>query len=284
MGRLLYFVREALRGFYQAKLVTAISVVTIGVSLFVMGVVGIVLANAQRWLTSVSQRADIVVYVDEALGRDTTALQTLAAQVAEFPQVAGVEVIDKGEAWTRFQSMYGSAMLDMVDDNPLPASLELALARGYQDERSAEALTRELGALAGVESVDYSAAQLASLRRLWWYLAVGAGLLGALCLLVLHFVVANTVKLTIYARKELVINMRFLGATDTFIETPFILEGMLQGFLGGCIALAGIELIRFFAADLHLSWGPPYLRGLLVGLGVLFAWWGSQSAVRRFLA
>ncbi len=286
MGRLVYFIREALRGFYQAKLMTSVSIFTVAVSLFVLGIAVVGALTLTAWLRDLSGRADIVAYVTDAAAVDSAGLARVAGRVAEFPQVDSLAVVTKSQAWERFQRMYGSEMLDMVDDNPLPASFEVSLGEPYGDPESVESIARELSTIEGIESVDYSAGSVHQLQSVRLYVWLGVVFLALLCFLVLHFVVANTVKLTIYARKELVVNMRFVGATDAFIATPFMLEGILQGGFGALIAMASVWILKASLPDaLVVDWGPPHaLSTVIFVLGVGFGWWGSFRAVGRFLA
>jgi cell division transport system permease protein len=285
MVRALYFVREALRGFYQAKLMTLVSVVTIAVSLFVLALAALAAYNVRRFVGILEDRADIVVYLDDTLARDQMRLASVGARIWEFPQVGSIDVIDKERAWQRFREMYGSDMLEMIDENPLPASVEVSMRPEHDTPGSVRDLAHELEVLDGVESVVYSADTVGRLRNFRWSSWIGVVLLMGLCVAVLHFVVANTVKLTIYARRELVVNMRFVGATDRFIETPFILEGILQGAIGAAIAIgaAALFLKPLLMGSSMFAWGPPRLFTLVLATGVLFGWFGSRSAVRKFL-
>lgn len=285
MGRLVYFVREALRGFVQAKLMTSVAVVTVAVALFVLAVAALAAYNVSLWFKQIEQRSDMVAYVSDSLAADSVALDAVAARVREFPQVVRVGVVGKAEALERFRGMYGSEMLDMVDDNPLPASLEIALDRASDDPAAISRMASEIAAVPGIESADFSSAQAAQMRRLQRGISIAAAVLGLLCLLVLYYVVANTIKLTIYARRELVINMRYVGATDTFIATPFVIEGMLQGLLGGVLAVVAVGALR---VSLHqstaIAWGDPTMfAATIIGTGVLSACFGSVNAVRKFL-
>jgi len=285
MGRLLYFIREALRGFLEAKLMTFVSVVTVAVSLFVLALAYTGYNSAKRWLAQIAEQADMVAYVSEQVGADGQALRELAGRVREFPQVDSVAVIDKDGAWRRFSDMYGTEMLTMVEQNPLPASLEISLRKSHDDIEGVKSMKREIELLAGVESVEFSAAQAQQVKELqtraWW----GALVLAVLALVVLFYVVGNTIKLTIYARRELVINMRFVGATDSFIATPFVLEGMLQGLLGGAIAAVAVLVVRFLTGDAAaIVWAPPgHFSLLIMATRVGSACAGSVNAIRKFL-
>jgi cell division transport system permease protein len=264
---------------------TFVSVVTVAVSLFVLALAFTGYNSAKRWLAQIAEQADMVAYVSEQVGADGQALRELAGRVREFPQVDSVAVIDKDGAWRRFSDMYGTEMLTMVEQNPLPASLEISLRKSHDDIEGVKSMKREIELLAGVDSVEFSAAQAQQVKELqtraWW----GALVLAVLALVVLFYVVGNTIKLTIYARRELVINMRFVGATDSFIATPFVLEGMLQGLLGGAIAAVAVLFVRFLTGDAAaIVWAPPgHFSLLIMATGVVSACAGSVNAIRKFL-
>jgi cell division transport system permease protein len=174
-------------------------------------------------------------------------------------------------------------MLQAVDRNPLPASIEISLAARFQTEPEARRLVAEIQSLHGVENVEYSREWLATLERARAYVLGGAVVLGIICILVLYFVVSNTVKLTIYARKDVVTTMRFVGATDAYIATPFVLEGILQGAVGATISAGALWLLQMLAGPMLAAKVPVVVFPILVAMGVAFGWLGSTSAIRRFL-
>lgn len=285
MGTLVYFIKEAMRGFYQAKLMTFVSVVTIAVTLFFLGLIGIGYYNVHLWLDHASERAVLVVYLTDPVSADSTASEALIAELTEFPAVDRIMLVGKDEAWGRFSELYGPEMLDAVDENPFPASLEVVLASAHRSVEAVEKFKREIAGVEGVEGVRYSRDWLDRLEQVRiWFLLGGIAIVPIL-LLALHFMISNTIKLTIYARRDLVTNMHFVGATDIYIEMPFILEGMLQGLVGGLLSFSAIHAVKLGLSSFAVAWGPWYVPlAASAAVGVLFGWIGSVSAVRKFLA
>jgi cell division transport system permease protein len=283
MSLLIYFIKEAVRGFYQAKLMTFVAIVTISSSLFLMSGIGIAFLNVQNVIRRSTGQADIAAYLKDDVFRDSSALAALLTTVKANQKIQQVTLINKEEAWSRFEQYYGAEMLESVDDNPLPASLEIVLAQGYQSSDAAATLKTELEKINGVESVQYSREWMDLVARFKWYFYVVSSLVSIVLVLILHFMIANTIKLTIYARRELVRNMHFVGATDLFIKLPFILEGMLQGFLGGVISVMLIAILKTVLMRFSLTWGGNGMPFIIISAGVLFGWIGSVSAVRKFL-
>jgi cell division transport system permease protein len=289
MGRIGYLIGEGSRGLFQAKLMTVISIATIAVVLFVSSLVCIAALSVFSNLRHAVERADFVVYLTDAASSDETARSDLLAFLRSLPQVRSVSYVDRDSALGRFRNLYGSEMLDAVDGNPLPASFEITLSREHQSSAAAVALKDRLQNQKGVEGVRFAREWLEFLegvKRGFFWAAVA--LIGCM-IVVLHMTVSNTIKLTIYARKELVRTMHLVGATRFFISLPFIIEGMLQGCIGGAIAmvpfiiLKAVFLAKPWFQQMPLEWGPSLLPLGFILTGVLFGWFGSVSAVRKFL-
>jgi cell division transport system permease protein len=279
-----YFIKEALRGFFQAKLMTFVSVFTIGLTLFFLGCVAVAYVNIRQGFKTVSARVAVVVYVKDNVAADSARFAALVEEVKACPQVASVRVVDKKEAWERFKSQNDSAMLQAVDENPFPVSLELALAEKSQSASATEALSRELTQIDGVEDLTMSQLEMKKLERYKALFFIGTIIFCIVLIVAPNVMISNTIKLTIYARRELIRNMHFVGATTTYIKAPFILEGMLQGVIGGGIGAAALLLVKALLSHFLLVWAPWYIIVLLfITIGALFGCIGSMSAVRRFL-
>jgi cell division transport system permease protein len=279
-----YFIKEAFRGFYQAKLMTFVSVATIGLTLFLLACMAVAYLNVYLGLRAVGRRVAVVVYVKDAAAADTARLAAVVEQVKGCPQVASVHVVDKKEAWDKFKEQNDSAMLQAVDENPFPVSLELSLAEKSQSAAALETLSRELSNIEGVEDLQMSRQEMKRLERYKTLFLIGSFFLLVVLVVAPIVVISNTIKLTIYARRELIRNMHFVGATPAYIKAPFILEGMLQGVCGGIIAAAALLLVKAALSHFLLAWGPWYLAcTLFIATGALFGCIGSMSAVRKFL-
>jgi cell division transport system permease protein len=290
MGTLLYFIREGIRGFHQAKRMMALSIVTIAVVLLLACCLAVGMINIQNTFHNAVEEADFVVYVKEKTSSSLTALDTLVAAILRLPQVLRASVVDKTAAWERFASIYGREMLSAVDDNPFPVSIEITLKSGFQNSGAAAVLTTQLQTIDGVDTIRYSREWMDFLKRFKRYFYLAACILGLIIVATLHITISNTIKLTIFARRELIRNMHLVGATRSFISIPFIIEGMIQGFIGGSIGVSVFYLLKavfIYEPSLRtmpLTWGTPLLPLLFILLGVFFGWTGSVFAVRKFLA
>lgn len=284
MGLIFYFFKEAIRGLYQAKLMTFVSIISVAASLFFMSIVVLGFVNIESVLEKTDEQADIAVYLEDDVSQDSSELNEIMRVVKGYSQVERAEVINKDSAWERFESLYGSEMLYAVDDNPLPASIEIYIGSRFRSSQAVSSLCRDLEQIGGVESVRYSREWMELVEKFRWFFYLIAGIAAFIMMFVLHFMISSTIKLTIYARKELVQNMHMVGATAFFIKMPFLLEGMLQGLIGGIIGVFFLNIFKVVLSGFTLSWGPDYFPLVTMFLGVFFGWIGSLSAVRKFLA
>jgi len=282
MRKIFYFIVEAFRGFYQAKLMTFVSIMTITVTLFLICGVFIGLMNIDEVLSRTNEEADVVAYLNDAASDDPARQASLIDAVKKMPEVRDVRFFSKDSAWSRFETMYGREMLEAVDENPFIASLDIMLYESSQSADAVAGLEERLSSLDGVGSIRYSREWLDYIKRMrdrFYFISIAAGLV---ILLALHSIISNTIKLTIYARKDLVRNMHYVGATDFFIRMPFLLEGMLQGFIGGLLCVCIMLAARFTLSTISINWYFSYLPFIVV-IGVFFGWLGSRFAVRKFL-
>jgi len=285
LGRLSYFLRRAADGMARRPRVALVAAGTIFVAALVTGVFASALHAAGRLISRWSGEVQISVYLEP--GADLQAARAAAAAAAPG---RAVEAVPAEEALRRFRAALGSqgALLDGIGPGVLPPSIEVR-APGIR-LAEAQGLAARLKAIPGASQVDFGNAWLEQvervLARLRW---VGLALLGALAggAAVL---VANTLQLGVFARRDEIEIMKLVGATDAFVQVPFLIEGLVQGTVGGLLAagalLAGAALgLPRLAGALALA--VPLARGdLLPGalLGALVAGGGGLGLLASALA
>jgi cell division transport system permease protein len=285
--------RRAAVNLWRAPLPSLVSVLTISLSLFIGVSFVLGVFAARSLLTSWGAQASVTLYLDKAT-TDAQARQLVYQVRAQSPEVE-VAYVDRALALRRLRGDLGelAGALDGLTQNPLPPSLEVTPTASLSPA-GVRVLAAQLGQLPWVSEVDYGREWLDKLEALARGLRVfGAGalftVLGAALL-----VVANTIRLAVYARRDEIEIMKLVGATDGYVRAPFLLEGALQGLIGAALALGAIVAVQrwllprasqafAFASGMvapHLS--PAHGAGLL-GVGALVGLLGSWIAVARFL-
>ena len=295
---LAYFVREAATSLRRSWKVGLLAVLTMAVSLAVGGGFLLVGQNLARQVETWRDEAKVVVYLRPEATDDERTAAARAAREASW--AAAVDEVDAAEAAARFRRAFPSlaelvaaptpaAAPDAAPLATLPPSLELTPAPGA-DRAQVDAWADRVRALPAVDAVDDDRDWLAQLDRIV-ALVRGTGLaLGGVLLGAAVFTIAAIVRLTAYLYQEEIAVMRLVGATEFFIRGPFYAEGLLQGLLGGLLALAALALTWHLALptpdDLltraltahFLTWREA---AALAGVGALAGLTGSVMSLRR---
>ncbi|MDJ0866505.1 MAG: permease-like cell division protein FtsX [Myxococcota bacterium] len=290
MSLVRYFLRAALRGLRASSVTSAVCIATIAVALVPVGGLWIVTTNMERLLDQFGRDLRVTAFL--APGLPDEEVRELAARAETVEGVAAVELVTREEALERFRTRLGeSGLLDALDENPLPASLEIELAPAH---RTAEGMRRVVGSLdglPGLEELIGGAAWIEGYARALSLVRGGALGLGAVLGFATLLIVTNTIRLAVYARRDELDILALVGASRPFMGTPFLIEGAAQGALGGLIGLA-LLFAAFHATvptvgdalELFLGWSDPVFLSLarsavLVAGGAGFGIVGALAAV-----
>ncbi len=290
-----YCFEEAFAELWRNRLVNLVSIGTIAVSLVILGIFASLSTNLSALLEGWSNRVQVTAYLtDDARPTDREELESLLASLDE---VESFEFVSKEQAVDRFRSYFPEleGLPGMLESNPLPASIEIQIADGHRAPEDVHQFADALKDGAGVESVDYDLLWIERLTAIIDLVRVVGFFIGGAMVVAAIFTIFNVVKLTVYGRQDEIGIMRLVGATHTYIRGPFLVEGMLQGGLGGALALGLLYLTHQFLLREVLSssrlvlgavwltflspqaWAMIVLGGMMVGL------LGSMLSVRRFL-
>jgi cell division transport system permease protein len=267
----------------------------IAVCSLILGCLWLLTVNLQAILSDWRAQFEVVVFLrDDITAEQQERLRRwLHAEVA----VAAVQYTSREEALALFKrEVRGQAsLLEGLGESPLPASFQLRIREGHQTGTALRAFATALERLEGVEEVLYGREWVDQVGRLVSVLQVAGWAVGTILGGAAIFIVANTIRLAVYARAEEIEVLRLVGATRGYIRAPFILEGLFQGLLG-----AGMSLLLLFAGYRFVVWrldlAPSGLFGLgggrfleplqVAGLlltGAVLGGAGSLLSVRRFL-
>ncbi len=282
-----YVMKEGFSGFRRAKLSMFAAILTICVSLLLLSFFSILLINANQVVESLREKVEMEAFLADPMTREE--VEAVRAQVAALEGVREVRFISKEEAAEIFKAEFGEDIYRVLDFNPLPASLKIFLKDGHKTARAAASVHAAVKAVKGVDDVIYRKTLLEMLDQramtlLWFSLGVGVFITISSI-----FLVANTIRLAIYAKRKIIQTMKLIGATRSFIRTPFLLEGLIQGLVGGIIA-AGIVFVVFNYLERWVSVQlsdfvrvQTFYYGVIVGIGCILGLLGSMISIRRFI-
>lgn len=247
LGLLPYFFRQTLSNIMDNRVVHVIGLGTMVISLLILGAFLLLIVNVNNWIEGWGGRSLLIsVYLDDGISQ--VKKDEITSFIRQLPAAKIKRFVSKKDALKDFRKALGlqTNMLEGLSRNPLPASFEVSFEDVGSKSIDPKAMKKELEKLKGVEEVQYSEEWLNHFEGLMSIVRlVGFIIGGFLCMGVL-FIIVNTIKLTIYSRKDEIEILKLVGATDWFVKIPFLLEGMIQGLMSGVLAL----LVLFFGYSL----------------------------------
>ena len=282
-----YIFREGFSGFKRAKLSTVAAIMTICISLLLLGSFSILVLNANSIVESLREKVEMEAFLGDHLSPIEVSI--VRDSIASLLGVREVRYISKEQAAAIFKEEFGEDIHRVLDFNPLPASIKIFLSDGYKTSRGAASVYNAVKQIKGIDDVIYRKTLLEMLdRRATTFLWLIFGI-GVFITISSVFLVANTIRLAIYAKRNIIKTMKLIGATRSFIRWPFVLEGLVQGLVGGCAA-AGILFLVFeylaewISAELSdFVLIEPIYYGAIVGVGCVLGILGSAISIRRFI-
>lgn len=290
-----YFIKRALRNMRQSPVLSLASIGTVAVALALLAFFAIAVLNVQQLTASWGENLAIVAYLDDV--PDEKVVKGWTKEIEGYPEVAKVTFISRQAAFERFRKRLGADadLLEGLGPEVLPASLEISLEDEWRSESALATVVERLRKDDRFSDLQYGQGWLEKLEAFLLLLRVSGSALGGFLVFSALVIVANTIKLTLYARQDELEAMAMVGGTSLFIKLPYLVEGALQGLMGGVTALGLSFLV--FQVVLQKSLGslllitgidtihflPPLWQGLLVFGGGLIGLLGSLFALRKFV-
>lgn len=286
-----YYFREAAQSLLRNSWLSIASVGTIIISLLILGCTVLLVMNVRHVATSVESSLEITVFLQDDV--DEEALAQMEEQVKFVPGVTSVDFVSKEQALVDLKESFGdkAGLLDGLEkDNPLPNSFRVKTASAAIVPEAA----RQLEKLNGVEQVRYGQGVVEKLLSLTHWVRIW----GSLTIIVLGiaaiFLIATTIRMSVFARRKEIGIMKMLGATNLFVRMPFMLEGMILGLAGGLVTaliinfsyLSLLNKVIVTLPFIQLLDDPITIYqvlGGLLGLGFFIGAVGSAISLRRFL-
>ena len=280
MNLIFYFVKETCSNLYRSKLLTTVSIITTGVLLFFLLILSLVLLNVRLWISGSENNSQISVYFDVNLSAEQE--KDLIEKINLTAAPLSTNFISRDESFEIFRTIYGSEMLLAVEENPFPAVLELSFSREIESSEI-NAIAVKINELDGVESIIYSQEWLERLEDFRRSVSKGLAVFSVIMIVVIFFTITNTIKLSVYARADMIRNMQYIGASRWYIRAPFVLEGIVQGILGAGIAIIALVPIKFLTGNFQFYWGSTQFFAGIIVFGAFLGFFGSFFAVKKFI-
>lgn len=286
-----YFIKEVYTSFKRNIWMTLASIFTVVLSLFILGFFSIVILNLNKMADTLESQVQISVYLKDDLSQEE--IDETKETLSKIEGLQDIKFTTREEAMKNFKERLGDQqfLLDALDDtNPLPNSFSLTVTSPQQVKTIADTAA----ALDSVESASYSQDIINHLFNLTHLIR----LIGVTLIILLTgaaiFIISNTIRLTVFARRKEIAIMKYVGATDWFIRWPFLLEGICLGFIGGGLATIFLYIVynqvtqEIYEAMAFFPLIPQhpfidYISLAILVAGIIIGALGSTISLKRFL-
>lgn len=290
-----YFLQRALRNIRQSPVLSLASVGTVAVALALLAFFAIAVLNVQQLTASWGENLAVVAYLDDV--PEQKVVKSWIREIEGYPEVGKVVFVSRKVALERFSKRLGddADLIEGLGEEVLPASLEISLADEWRNKSTLDSVVERLRKDQRFSDLQYGQGWLEKLEAFLLLLRVSGSALGGFLVFAALVIVANTIKLTLYARQDELEAMAMVGGTSLFIKLPYLVEGAIQGLLGGVAAL-GLSFLVFQVllqktlGSLLLITGidtihflPPIWQIALIVAGGFIGLMGSLFALRKFV-
>lgn len=255
------------------------------ISMFFLGIFVVFIFQGWSVVRDLKSRIEMEVFLKDGIGGEI--VKSVQTKLQTYEEVESSIFISKEEALKNFQkeTEFGEDVVDVLGENPLPASIQLKIKPEFHEEQKVEELQKNIEAITGVDDVIYRYDLLQLVVRYLKILVIITLIIGGILFIASILLISNTIRLSIFNKRESIKIMSLVGATPSFIRRPFVIEGALQGFLGALLAVLGLfvgsKMLTLFLPGISINF-VMINYGLLIW-GTFLGTIGSWVSIRRYL-
>ena len=285
MDKFLYLVSEGLKNVWRHKMTTFTAVFSLFLALYFVGLLATAGENTRSILQYLRSKYKIEVFFKQNV--DLKMAKKVSDSILEIKGIRSSTVINKDDAVRIFKDQFGEDILGILGYNPLPISAVVNLKRNSEELLNVTPIVNGIKRMEGVEEVRYQGHLIKKIERTYSRFMKVFPWVAMVFITVAILVIYNTVKLSIYSRKELINSLKLIGATKLFIQMPFIFEGLIDGFLATIISVpliigtingANYIIDNFTSWNIELTIAPILFLWLTLLSGIISVL-GSYRAV-----
>ncbi|MCJ7802486.1 MAG: ABC transporter permease [Candidatus Marinimicrobia bacterium] len=287
MSKIIYLFHEGIRNLWRHKITAVTAIGSVFFSLLIIGTFILVHQNSHQLIDYIRSKYKIEVFFEDHVTNEDA--QLIVDQIKELDGVQSIALITKDNALKIYQEQFNENLIEILGYNPLPNSAVINIEKHGNTEVDVGPLITDLEKIPNIDEVVYEGTLIRRVEyfynitvRIISYIAIGL-------LVITIIVISNTIKLSVYAKQDLIQNLKSIGATKRFIRTPFIIEGILEGLIGAFLAIA-VLFIALRSANIYFTniisfkidfdiVGIIWLFAIAIFMGVI----GSYRGIRTLL-
>jgi cell division transport system permease protein len=290
---MIFYYKRALQDIIDHRFLNAITIITIAVSILIVSAFSLFFVNANEIINSWKKGIRIMVYLKP--GVPEVNIPELKQKIKRINGIQDVRFIPKSKALQllKKQMKRQSSLFENLKENPLPDAFEIRLIASSQNQDKVEIIATRLESFPQVDEVEYGKRWLGRFTNFFNLFRLTGYAMGGLFFMAAVLIVANTIRLMLYSRREEVEIMRLVGATDRFIKAPFYIQGLIQGTFGGIIGITILFItFMFISSSVDQGFSPGLFTIKFLSPGAFFGiilcsmfvgWIGCYISLKQFL-
>ena len=285
--KFLFLISESIHALFRAKLPAVISSITIAIALVIFSLAYFSYFNLLGYSNKIKSKYQIEVFFDNKMKYDEA--RDLFNTILISDGIEQGEFIDKQKAADLFQSYFNEDIIDIIGENPLPMGGQYDINKDYRNSDQMSNIVRDIRSMEGVDVASFQRGVVSRVDSIVENILGASMILGAIIFIIAVILVSNTIRLIIHAKQDAIETMHLLGATNSFIRFPFVIEGVIQGILGAGFSLLILHLLsslQSYLLDPLVTLPlvqPPNLILYNIIFGLILALIGSYRGISKYL-
>ena len=289
MEKILYLFSEGVKNTWRHKVTAITAIISLFIALYIVGVLATAGYNTHKVLYYLRSKYKIEVFFKQNVSNEQAV--GLIHKIKKINGVRTSTIIEKEDAIRIFKDQFGENIIALLGYNPLPVSAVVNVERSRRDPLKVEPIIKEIRSIPQVEEIRYQGNLINKIEKNYKLIIDNFPYLSGVIILVALLIIYNTIKLSVYSRKNLINNLRLIGASHMFIKIPFVIEGLCIGFISAGLVypflLLTIEVINYFIINFSslgiiVSFDPFIILWILALVSIISVI-GSYKAVSSFL-
>ena len=288
MDKFSFLIAEGFKNIFRHKLTSFATIFSVFLTLSIVGFLILANQNTNKIIEYLRAKYKIEVFFKEGFTDDE--LNNAINQIGSIKGVRSTTLISKKDAEKIFKSQFGEDIFDLVGFNPLPASCVVNVEKDGIEKLEIMPIIKRLEMLPVVDEIKYQSGLISRIESYYQRFSQIAILSFILSLAISIFVISNTIRLTIFSRKNLIVSFQLIGATRSFVRFPFIVEGLFHGFFGSMLSAIALYFLIDYSntviddiISFKINFDPYLLSATLIFIGITISTIGSIRATSKYI-
>ena len=289
MSKIFYLLSEGFKNIWRHKMTALTAILSLFISLYIIGALATAGNNTHKVLHYLRSKYKIEVFFTQDISNEQAI--GLIHKIKKIEGVRTATIIEKEDAVRIFKDQFGENIVELLGYNPLPVSAVVNVDRGRRDPLRVEPIIKEIKTIPNVDDIRYQGNLINKIERNYKRIMDKLPYLSGVIILIAVLIIYNTIKLSVYSRREVIETLQLIGASKAFIKLPFMIEGTLIGIISAAlvfpslyVSIKGLNyfISSFTSLSLKINFDPFVLVWMFLVV-ILISLLGSYRAASNFL-